>query len=36
VVAGVLWDRVGPAATFLAGAGFCLVTLAGIGLRPRR
>jgi MFS family permease len=35
VLAGVLWDRVGPAATFLAGAAFCVVTLAGIGLRPR-
>jgi MFS family permease len=36
VLAGVLWDRVGPGATFLAGAGFCVLTLLGIGLRSRR
>jgi MFS family permease len=36
VLAGVLWDRVGPAATFLAGAVFCLLTLLGIGLGRRR
>ncbi|MFQ5562491.1 MAG: MFS transporter [Parvularculaceae bacterium] len=37
-VAGLLWDRFGPAATFLAGAGFA--ALAGLmlaaGFRPRR
>jgi MFS family permease len=27
VVAGELWDRMGAAATFCAGAGFCLLTL---------
>jgi MFS family permease len=27
VVAGVLWDSIGAAATFLAGAGFCCMTL---------
>jgi MFS family permease len=27
VLAGLLWDQVGAAATFLAGAGFCCVTL---------
>lgn len=37
VVAGVLWSRFGPAATFLAGAGFALVALAGlVGLPPAR
>ena len=29
-VAGVLWDLAGPAATFMAGAGFTLTALAGI------
>jgi MFS family permease len=28
LVAGGLWDRIGPAATFYAGAGFCVVTIA--------
>jgi len=27
VLAGLLWDQVGAAATFLAGAGFCCITL---------
>jgi MFS family permease len=27
VVAGVLWDRFGPSATFLAGAGFASLAL---------
>ncbi len=27
VVAGLLWDELGAAATFLAGAGFCCITL---------
>jgi MFS family permease len=39
VIAGVLWDAAGPAATFLAGAAFALMTLAGLAwqrqhLRP--
>ena len=28
VLAGLLWDQSGPAATFYAGAGFCIVALA--------
>ena len=32
VVAGALWDAVGPAATFLAGAGFTAFALAGIAI----
>ncbi|HEV2504771.1 MAG TPA: MFS transporter [Mesorhizobium sp.] len=30
VVAGLLWDQIGPQATFLAGAVFALVTLVGL------
>ena len=30
VIAGLLWDAHGPAATFLAGAGFAVVTLLGL------
>lgn len=30
VVAGILWDRLGAAATFYAGAGFCLLALLGL------
>ncbi len=30
VVAGFLWDQIGPQATFLAGAAFALVTLVGL------
>ena len=37
VVAGLLWDRLGSAYTFVAGAGFALLTLAGLLVfRPRR
>ncbi len=36
VVAGALWEWVGPAATFWAGAGFTAVALAGLVLRRRR
>jgi MFS family permease len=39
VLAGLLWDHWGAAATFHAGAGFCLVTLAALlwhGQRKRR
>ena len=35
VLAGVLWDRFGAPATFLAGAAFCIVTGLGLLLRPR-
>jgi MFS family permease len=35
VVAGLLWDRVGSAATFLAGAAFAGVTLVGMAWRHR-
>ncbi|HEX8986883.1 MAG TPA: MFS transporter [Rhodocyclaceae bacterium] len=31
VLAGVAWDRLGPAYTFIAGAAFCVATLAGLG-----
>ena len=30
VLAGALWDAIGPAATFLAGAGFTVLALAGM------
>jgi MFS family permease len=30
IIAGVLWDMAGPQGTFLAGAGFALVALAGL------
>jgi MFS family permease len=36
VIAGALWDHVGPAATFLTGAGFALLTLAGLLWQWRR
>jgi len=39
VVAGLLWDRLGAASTFYAGAGFCVLafaTLAWSGRRPGR
>ena len=37
VLAGLLWDTLGSAFTFYAGAGLALLTLAGlIALRPRR
>ena len=32
IVAGELWDAAGPAATFLAGAGFALIALLGLML----
>jgi MFS family permease len=34
VVAGYLWDAIGPAATFLAGAAFTAVGLIGIAVLP--
>lgn len=33
VLAGVLWDHWGAAATFYAGAGFCVVTMFALSLR---
>ena len=37
VIAGVLWDAYGPAATFLAGGGFAMLTLLGlVWVRPRQ
>jgi MFS family permease len=35
-VAGLLWDQFGPAFTFYAGAGFCVVTLVGLVWQPSR
>jgi MFS family permease len=34
LIAGALWDRVGPPATFMAGAVLALVSLVGVGLAP--
>lgn len=34
VVAGLLWDQFGAAATFYAGALFCVLALGGIALHP--
>ena len=36
VVAGLLWDRFGPQATFLAGAAFAAAALAALAVRSRR
>lgn len=37
VIAGLLWDAHGPTATFLAGAGFAVVTLLGLlWVKPRQ
>lgn len=36
ILAGALWDRYGPAATFLTGAGFTAVALVGLVLVSRR
>lgn len=35
VVAGYLWDAIGPAATFFAGAGFTALGLLGLALLPK-
>jgi MFS family permease len=35
VIAGLLWDRIGPQATFLAGAGFAALAFAAIAVRFR-
>ena len=34
VLAGLLWDRLGPSFTFHAGAAFCCVALVGLAWRP--
>ena len=34
-LAGLLWDRYGPAFTFGAGAAFALLTLAMLALLPK-
>lgn len=34
VVAGLLWDKLGAAATFYAGAAFCVIALLGLTRRP--
>jgi MFS family permease len=36
VLAGLLWDQLGAAATFYAGAGFCVLALAALGWRASR
>lgn len=36
VIAGTLWDRVGPQGAFLAGAGFAALTLAGLLMLRKR
>ena len=35
-LAGLLWDRYGAASTFIAGAGFCVLTLAALMLYRQR
>jgi MFS family permease len=35
LIAGELWDRIGPPATFMAGAALALVSLVGVGLASR-
>jgi MFS family permease len=35
VVAGLVWDHLGPAATFIAGGAFCALALAFLLLRPK-
>jgi MFS family permease len=34
VIAGLCWDQFGPAFTFYAGAGFCVITLVGLVWQP--
>jgi predicted MFS family arabinose efflux permease len=36
VVAGLLWDRIGPEATFEAGAGFAAVAFVAFLIAPGR
>jgi MFS family permease len=35
VVAGLVWDQAGAAWTFYSGAGFCVLALLVLALRPR-
>jgi hypothetical protein len=35
IIAGALWEAVGPEVTFLAGAGFTIVAVAGLLATPR-
>lgn len=35
LIAGLLWDRYGPAVTFLGGAGFTMVALIGLAIAAR-
>jgi MFS family permease len=35
ILAGILWDAIGPAATFLAGAVFTALGLVGLSLLPK-
>lgn len=34
VLAGLLWDSIGPSATFYMGAIFCIITLVGLSWQP--
>jgi MFS family permease len=36
VIAGVLWEQMGPPATFLAGAGLTAIAVLGLGIALRR
>jgi MFS family permease len=36
ILAGALWDRIGPSGTFLAGAGFTALALVGLAVVRRR
>jgi MFS family permease len=36
VIAGALWDAIGPRGSFIAGAGFTLLALAGLLVLGRR
>jgi MFS family permease len=36
VIAGALWDRLGAAATFYAGAAFCVITIVLLMASPAR
>ena len=36
VIAGALWNAVGPSGTFIAGAVFALLAMVGLGIAERR